>query len=124
MENNSGGLCNSCRRLRRRRESVAVPTWACDEQRRGWASVSLPKRATRPQAAANRLRERGQCRRRVGKRRGGRGRGKVAERPIAIARSTEKDLPVTKPRRRSETHDIVDVRGPSPAKKWKPRLGE
>lgn len=55
-------------------ESVAVLTWACDVQRRGWASVSLPKRATRPQAAANRLRERGQCRRRVGKRRGGRGR--------------------------------------------------
>lgn len=66
--------------VRRRLESVVVLTWACDVQRRGWASVSLPKRATRPQAAANRLRERGQCRRRVGKRRGGRGRGKVAER--------------------------------------------
>lgn len=98
--------------VRRRLESVAVLTWACDVQRRGWASVSLPKRATRPQAAANRLRERGQCRRRVGKRRGGRGRGKVAER---------RGDPSPDPRRRIRglrnrgwdprlLHDMVDVR--------------
>lgn len=90
--------------VRRRLESDAVLTWACDVQRRGWASVSLPKRATRPQAAANRLRERGQCRRRVGKRRGGRGRGKVAERRGDPSPDPEeKDSRVTKPRIRSET---------------------